>query len=79
MEACQVKEEVAYYGHLILRLLAGLVLLYTARIVCKGRVTMEQILFSFKHHRRFLDSHLLELLRRLHECMLGSRSGKVRS
>ena len=40
-EACQVQDEDAYYGHLVLRLLAGLVLLYTARVLCKGRVTME--------------------------------------
>jgi DDE superfamily endonuclease len=60
-EACQVAGEDAYYGHLVLRLLAGLVLLYTARVLCKGRVTMEELLFSLKHHWRFLDSDLLEL------------------
>ena len=53
-EACQVHGEDAYDGHLVLRLLAGLVLLYTARILCKGRVTMEEIVFSLKHHWRFL-------------------------
>jgi hypothetical protein len=60
-EACQVQTEAAYYGHLVLRLLAGIVLLYTARILCKGRVTMEEMLFSLKHHWRFLNSELLEL------------------
>ena len=35
-EACQVHGEDAYYGHLVLRLLAGLVLLYTARRLLKG-------------------------------------------
>jgi hypothetical protein len=35
-EACQVQTEEAYYGHLVLRLLAGLVLLYTARFPLKG-------------------------------------------
>jgi len=60
-EACQVQGEDAYYGHLVLRLMAGLVLLYTARIVCQGQVTMEEILFSLKHYWRFLDSDLLEL------------------
>jgi hypothetical protein len=60
-EACQIPGEDAYYGHLILRLLAGLVLLYPARVVRKGRVTMEEILFSLKHYWRFLDSELLEL------------------
>jgi hypothetical protein len=60
-EACQVHTEAAYYGHLVLRLLASLVLLYTARILCKGRVTMEEMLFSLKHHWRFLNSEPLEL------------------
>jgi hypothetical protein len=60
-EACQVQTEDAYYGHLVLRLLAGLVLLYTARFPLKGRVTMEAIVFSLKHHWRFLTSESLEL------------------
>jgi hypothetical protein len=60
-EACQVQGEDAYYRHLVLRLLAGLVLLYTARILCQGRVTMETIVFSLKHHWRFLTSESLEL------------------
>jgi hypothetical protein len=60
-EACQVHGEDAYYGHLVLRLLAGLVLLYTARRLLKGRVTMEEIVFSLKHHWRFLHSKDLEL------------------
>jgi hypothetical protein len=56
VEACQVHGEDAYDGHLILRLLAGLVLLYTARILCKGRVTLEAIVFSLTHHWRFLNA-----------------------
>jgi hypothetical protein len=56
-EACQVHSEDAYYGHVVLRLLAALVLLYTARILCQGRVTMEEIVFSLKHHWRFLHSN----------------------
>jgi transposase len=60
-EACQVQGEDAYDGHLMLRLLAALVLLYTARILCQGRVTMEEIVFSLKHHWRFLNSNDLEL------------------
>jgi hypothetical protein len=56
-----VSGEDAYYGHLVLRLLAGLVLLYTARVIFKRRVTMEEIVFSLKHHWRFLDSEPLEL------------------
>jgi len=59
-EACQVQTDAADYGHLVLRLLAGIVLLYTACILCKGRVTMEAMLFSLKHHWRFLTSDLLE-------------------
>jgi hypothetical protein len=59
-DACQLQGEDAYYGHLVLRLLAGLVLLYTARILYKGRVTMEAIGFSLKHYWRFLDSERLE-------------------
>jgi hypothetical protein len=55
-EACQVQGEDAYDGHLVLRLLAGLVLRYTARRLLKGRVTMEEIVFSLKHHWRFLTS-----------------------
>ena len=58
-EACQVHREDAYYGHLVSRLLAGLVLLYTARILYKGRVTRESLGFSLKHHWRFLDSEPL--------------------
>jgi len=60
-EACQVQTEDAYHGHLVLRLLAGLVLLYTARFCLQGRVTMEEIVFSLKHHWRFLNSEPLEL------------------
>ena len=59
-EACQVHTEDAYYGHLVWRLLAGLVLLYTARFRLQGRVTMEEIVFSLKHHWRFLGSEPLE-------------------
>ena len=60
-ETCQVQTEDAYYGHLVLRLLAGMVLLYTTHALCKGQVTMEELLFSLKHHWRFLHSDMLEL------------------
>ncbi len=60
-ETCQVLGEDAYYGHLVLRLAAGLVLLYTARVVFKTKVTMEEIVFSLKHYWRFLDSDCLDL------------------
>ena len=59
--ACQVQSEDAYYGHLVLRLMGCFVLMYTSRVICKGRLTMEEIIFSFKHYWRFVDSEALEL------------------
>jgi hypothetical protein len=59
--ACQVHNEDAYYGHLVLRLMGCLVLLYTSRVICKGRLTMEEIIFSLKHYWRFVDCEALEL------------------
>jgi hypothetical protein len=59
--ACQVQTEDAYYGHLVLRLMGCFVLMYTSRVVCKGQLTMEEILFSLKHYWRFVDSEALEL------------------
>jgi hypothetical protein len=59
--ACQVYSEDAYYGHLVLRLMGRLVLLYTSRVITKGRLTMEEIIFSLKHYWRFVDSEALEL------------------
>jgi len=59
--ACQVHSEEAYYGHLVLRLMGCFVLFYTARVVCKGRLTMEEIIFSLKHYWRFVDCEALEL------------------
>jgi len=59
--ACQVQSEEAYYGHLVLRLMGCLVLFYTSRVICKGRLTMEEILFSLKHYWRFVDSEALDL------------------
>jgi hypothetical protein len=59
--ACQVHSEEAYYGHLVLRLIGCLVLFYTSRVLCKGRLTMEEIIFGLKHYWRFVDSEALEL------------------
>jgi hypothetical protein len=59
--ACQVHNEDAYYGHLVLRLMGCFVLFYTSRVVCKGRLTMEEIIVSLKHYWRFVDSEALEL------------------
>ena len=59
--ACQAHSEDAYYGHLVLRLMGCFVLFYTSRVICKGRLTMEEIIFSLKHYWRFVDSEPLEL------------------
>jgi hypothetical protein len=59
--ACQVQNEDAYYGHLILRLMGCFVLFYTSRVICKGRLTMEEMIFSLKHYWRFVDCEALEL------------------
>ena len=45
-EACQVQSEDAYYGHFVLRLMGSFILFYTSRVICKGRLTMEEIIFS---------------------------------
>ena len=60
-DACQVHSEEVYYGHLVLRLMGCLVLFYTSRVIYKGRMTMEEIIFSLKHYWRFVDSAALEL------------------
>ncbi len=36
----------AYYGHFVLRLIAGFALFYTSRFIFKGHVTMEEIVFT---------------------------------
>ena len=59
--ACQVQNEDAYHGHLVLRLIGCFVLMYTSRVVSKGQLTMEEIIFSLKHYWRFVDSEALEL------------------
>jgi DDE superfamily endonuclease len=59
--ACQVQSEAVYYGHLVLRLMGCLVLCYTSRVLCKGRLTMQEIIFSLKHYWRFVDCEALEL------------------
>jgi hypothetical protein len=38
-----------------------LVLFSTSKIICKGQLTMEEIIFSLKHYWRFVDSEALEL------------------
>jgi hypothetical protein len=60
-ETCQAHSADAYYGHLVLRVMASFVLFYTSRVVCKGRLTMEEIIFSLKHYWRFVDMEPLGL------------------
>jgi hypothetical protein len=59
--ACQVRSEDASYGHLVLRLMGSFILFYTARVICKGRLTMEEIIFALKHSWRFVALEPLEL------------------
>jgi len=53
-EACQVHNEDAYYGYLVLRLMASFVLFYTSRVICKGRATMEEIIFRCDYSAGYL-------------------------
>jgi len=50
-----------YFSNSLLRLMASFVLFYTSRVICKGRLTMEEIIFSLKHYWRFVDLEALEL------------------
>jgi hypothetical protein len=59
--ACQGQNEDADYGHLVLRLMGCLVLMYTSRVVCPGQLTREEIICGLKHYWRFGDSEALEL------------------
>ena len=45
----------------VLRLMGCFVLMYTSRVVCKGQLTIEEIIFSLKHYWRFVDCEALEL------------------
>ena len=60
-DACQVHSEDAYYGHLVLRLMASFVLYSTSRRIFKGRVTMDEMIFNLKHHWSSVDCQELEL------------------
>ena len=57
-EACQGPTEGADFGPGVLRLLAGWVLMDTARVLCKGRLTREAMLFTWTHDWQCLDSDL---------------------
>jgi hypothetical protein len=54
-EACQARTEDAYYGHFVLRLIAGFALFYTSRFIFKGHVTMEEMVFTLKHYWMTVD------------------------
>jgi hypothetical protein len=60
-DACQVRSEDAYYGHLVLRLMACFVLYYTTRVIFKEQVTMAEIVFNWKHHWSSVDCQAFEL------------------
>ena len=60
-EACQVQSEDAYYGHLVLRLIASYLLYYTSRVLFKGRVTMDEMVCHLKHHWSSVICEPLEL------------------
>jgi len=60
-DACQVRSENAYYGHLVLRLMASFVLHYTSRVLFKGQVSMDEMIFNVKHHWSSVDCEPLEL------------------
>jgi len=40
--------------------MGGLVVFDTTRVVCKGRLTREEIVFRLKHSWRFVDAEALE-------------------
>jgi hypothetical protein len=60
-ELCQSRSEDAYYGHFVLRLIAGLALFYTSRFIFKGHVTMEEMVFTLKHYWRTVDYEPFDL------------------
>jgi len=41
--------------------MGAFVLFATSRVGCKGRLTLEEILFSLTHYWRFVDSEALAL------------------
>jgi len=59
--ALSLPNEDAYYGHLVLRLMASFVLYYTSRVIFKGHVTMDEMIFHVKHHWSSVDCQELAL------------------
>jgi hypothetical protein len=60
-DVCQVHNEEAYYGPLVLRLSACFVLSYTSRVICPGHVTMDELVCNVKHHWSSVNCQQLEL------------------
>jgi hypothetical protein len=58
--ACQVRSEDAYYGPLVVRLMGSFILFDTARVLCTGRLSMEDIICALKHYWRFVAFEPLE-------------------
>jgi hypothetical protein len=60
-EACQVRSDDASYGPLGLRLIGSVIVFSTARVICKGQLTMEEIIFRLQHDWRCVDAEALAL------------------
>ena len=65
--AWQGHSEDASDGHLVLRLMGCFGVFYTSRVLCKGRLTMAESIFSLKHYWRFVNCEALELTALSHE------------
>jgi hypothetical protein len=61
LEPLEHETEDAYYGHFVLRLIAGFALFYTSRFIFKGQVTMEEIVFTLKHYWMTVNYEPFEL------------------
>jgi hypothetical protein len=46
---------------MVLRLMGCLVSFSTSRVICKGQLMMDEMIFSLKHYGRFVDCEALEL------------------
>jgi hypothetical protein len=59
--ACQAHSEEVCYGHMVLCLMGCFVLFSTSQVVCKGRLRLQEIIFSLKHYWRFVDCKAFDL------------------
>jgi hypothetical protein len=71
-EAWQVRSADASYGPRVWRLLGSFLLFSTARVLCKGRLPMAEILFALKHSWRFVALEPLE-----RQALSSGRGGQV--